>query len=145
MKYNTKKKYQIAMRRAYATKTSSKHEIATLLGIDNLEFKAHIDSRRLPSMTIETFGKEWGLDHIVPVDLFDLNYEEEKSLCYNYVNIIPMFNNDNRMKGASIHFSLEYLQYWLSKETNENSKKIMEKLINKCMLEIDQRYSQYLI
>lgn len=144
MKYNTKKKYQIAMRRAYATKTPSK-EIINLLGVNKLEFKTHIDSRLLPGMTIETFGKEWGLDHIVPVDLFDLNSEEEKSLCYNYINIIPMFNNDNRLKGASVHFSLEYLQYWLSKETNENSKKIMEKLINKCMLEIDQRYSQYLI
>ena len=144
MKYNLKKKYQIAMRRAYATETPSK-EILTLLGGNREEYRNHVNNYLLSGMVIETFGKEWGLDHIVPVELFDLNSEEEKKICYSYLNIIPMFNNDNRLKGASVHFSLEKLNSLLLKEHSDKSKEIIEKLIIKCKGEIESRYSKYLI
>ena len=92
-----------------ATNAPSK-EILTLIGIDKQGFINHVNKYLLEGMTKENFGKIWGLDHIVPVDLFDINDEAEKKLCYNYQNIIPMFNNDNRLKGASVHFSLAKLE-----------------------------------
>lgn len=144
MKYNLKKKYQIAMRRAYATETPSK-EIITLLGIDKQGFKNHIDKYLMPGMNAENFGKEWGLDHIVPVELFDLNSESEIKICYSYLNIIPMFNNDNRMKGASVHFSMEKLNSLLLKKLDVIQREIIVKLIDKCKSEIDIRYSVYII
>lgn len=144
MKYNLKKKYQIAMRRAYFTESPSK-EIITLLGISKEEFKVHINNYIVPGMTNESFGETWGLDHIVPVDLFDLTNEGEKKLCYNFINIIPMFNNDNRLKGASVHFSLQKLNSLLHKNELQNYQEIIYKLIDKCNTEINNRYSKYII
>jgi hypothetical protein len=144
MKYNLKKKYQIAMRRAYATENPSK-EIVKLLGISKEGFKEHINKFLLPEMKKENFGKEWGLDHIVPVELFDLTQESEKELCYNFLNVIPMFNNDNRIKGASIHFSLEKLKSLLAKKISEEDTKIVNNLIIRCEQEIKFRYNKYLV
>jgi hypothetical protein len=137
MKYNEKKRLQIALRRLYATNAPSK-EILTLIGIDKQGFINNVNKYLLEGMTKENFGKIWGLDHIVPVDLFDINDEAEKKLCYNYQNIIPMFNNDNRLKGASVHFSLAKLE---TMYTNV----YIQQLKEKCLNEITNRYDKYLI
>lgn len=128
---------QIALRRLYATNAPSK-EILTLIGIDKQGFINNVNKYLLEGMTKENFGKIWGLDHIVPVDLFDINDEAEKKLCYNYQNIIPMFNNDNRLKGASVHFSLAKLE---TMYTNV----YIQQLKEKCLNEITNRYDKYLI
>lgn len=137
MKYNTKKRLQIAMRRLYCNNAPSK-EIVSLLGINKDEFIHHINKYLIEGMTKENFGTEWGLDHIVPVGLFDLNKQEDLKLCYNYNNIMPMFNSDNRVKGASVHFSLDKLN---SMYTNV----YIQQLKTKCNDEIIRIYQKYLI
>jgi hypothetical protein len=116
--------------------------------VDKEGFITHIDNYIISGMTKENFGEEWGLDHIVPVDLFDFNSIDELKLCYNYINIMPMFNNDNRLKGASVHFSLEKLKLMMDSipNTDENTSriKVCELLIEKCMEEIDRTYKKYL-
>ncbi len=124
------------MRRLYGTNTPSK-EIVSLLGIDKTGFINHINDNLIDGMTLANFGKEWGLDHIVPVELFDLSNEDEIALCYNFNNIMPMFNNDNRMKGASVHFSLAKLG---TMYTNV----YVERLRVKCLEEIEKTYAKYL-
>ena len=137
MKYNTKKRLQIALRRLYSSNTPSK-EIVSLLGINKDEFIQYINKYLIQGMTKENFGTEWGLDHIVPVDLFDLTNESDLKLCYNYNNIMPMFNSDNRLKGASVHFSLDKLN---SMYTNVS----IEALKTKCNDEIIRIYQKYLL
>lgn len=136
-KYNNKKRLQIAMRRLYVNNAPSK-EMVSLLGTDAIGFKNHIDKYLIDGMTLENFGKVWGLDHIVPVELFDLSNEDELRLCYNYNNIMPMFNLDNRLKGASVHFSLQKLD---TMPTNV----YIEQLKNKCHEEINRTYQKYLV
>lgn len=136
MRYNEKKRLQIAMRRLYSTNTPSK-EIVSLLGINKEDFVKHINKYLIEGMSLENFGTEWGLDHIVPVELFDFDNNEDLKLCYNYNNIMPMFNIDNRMKGASIHFSLVKLNCM---DTNV----YIEQLKNKCNEEIERTYRKYL-
>lgn len=137
MKYNEKKRLQIALRRLYCSNTPSK-EIVTLLGTDKDGFIDHINRFLLDGMTLENFGTTWGLDHIVPVELFDLTNEEDKLLCYNYNNIMPMFNHDNRLKGGSVHFSLLKLD---AMYTNV----VIQQLRAKCLHEIRTRYDKYLL
>lgn len=137
MKYNIKKRYQIAVRRLYNTTASSK-EIISYLGIDKDGFIRHVNKYLIEGMTKETFGKTWGLDHIVPVDLFDLTDENDLKLCYNYNNIMPMFNSDNRLKGASVHFSLVKLN---TMDTNV----YIEGLKTKCNEQITSVYAKYLL
>ena len=135
-KYNHKKRLQIAIRRLYCNNAPSK-EILSLLGIDAIGFRNHIDKYLIEGMTLDNFGKVWGLDHIVPVELFDLSNEDELRLCYNYNNIMPMFNSDNRLKGASVHFSLLKLD---TMYTNV----FIEQLKTKCNNEINRTYLKYL-
>jgi len=150
MKYNEKKKLQTAMRRLYSTTLPCK-EISTLLGVDRLEFKNHVNRFLLDGMTMDNFGKIWGLDHIVPVDLFDLSNIDDKKLCYNFINIMPMFNNDNRLKGASIHFSLEKLNHLKTVVDNLSASDPMytnvyiNKLIERCEVNKQLVYQKYLI
>ena len=142
MKYNKKKKYQIAMRRFYSTNTPSK-EIAKLLGIDKQGFIEHINRYLLEGMTIDNFGKIWSLDHIVPVELFDFENINDLELCYNFINIMPMFINDNRLKGASVHFSIQKLKHL--QNNNPMYTNVCNKLIQKCNNEIEKTYNKCLV
>ena len=122
------------MRRLYLG-TAPSGEILDLIGTDRDGLVAHINNYLIEGMTKENFGKTWGLDHIVPVELFGI---EELKLCYNYNNIMPMFNHDNRLKGASVHFSLAKLE---SMHTNV----YIQTLIDRCQTEINNRYQKYLL
>lgn len=137
MKYNLKKKYQIALRRLYETNLPCK-EIKNMVGIDHEGFIAHINKYRIPGMTDENFGLAWGIDHIVPVDVFDLTDKTDLNLCYNYNNLMPMFNEDNRLKGASLHFSVAKLA---TMYTNV----FIEMLKDRANLEITRIYQKYLL
>ena len=133
----SKKKYQIALRRLYSTNYPC-DDIVRLLGIDKYGFIDHINSYCLNGMALQNFGSVWGLDHIVPVELFDLSNDDDLLLCYNYNNIIPMFNSDNLMKGGSVHFSLLKLE-------RMPMNLFVEQLKLKCANEIEGRYNKYLI
>ena len=150
MKYNEKKRLQIALRRLYSTGTPSK-ELIPLLGVEKHDFIKHVNYFLISGMTMDNFGKVWGLDHIVPVDLFDLTNQDDKKLCYSFINIMPMFNHDNRLKGASIHFSLEKL---INLKSVADSLSVTEPmytnvyispLIEKCEEQINSVYNKYLI
>jgi hypothetical protein len=141
--YRTKKKYQISIRRFYISDSPSK-EISKYLSIDKGGFKNYLDAQILPDMLSENFGVIWGIDHIIPVEVFDLNNEEDLKLCYHYLNMFPMFNEDNRLKGCSVHFSIQKLQNKIKKETDPGNIEILTKLISKCEYEIENRYNKYL-
>lgn len=130
------KKYQIALRRLYTTTIPSK-EILTLVGTNKIHFINHINKQLIDGMDYSNFGTEWSLDHIVPVNAFDLTDDEQLHLCYNYNNIMPMYNIDNRAKGASLHFSLLKLN---TLESNH----IVDNLIKICSDNIEEVYAKYL-
>ena len=136
MEYKTKKRLQTALRRFYIGKPSG--YISAYTGTNRETFVNHVNKYLLPGMTKENFGSVWGLDHIVPVDLFDETDMDDLRICYNFHNIMPMFNHDNRLKGASVHFSLAKLQ---SMYTNV----YIQTLIDRCQTEITARYTKYLI
>jgi len=140
MKNNLKKKLQIALRRYYSTSVKCE-EISNYVGINRNEFISYLNKNLLDGMTIENFGSVWSLDHIVPVDLFDLTNQNELKIAYNYLNIMPMFINDNRLKGASVHFSLLKL-----KNINKhNESPILNELIKKTENHINEVYNKYLL
>ena len=136
-KYSTKHNLQSNLRRLYYTDFPCK-KITKLVGIHRVGFILHIEKYFLEGMSYNNCGTEWSFDHIVPLHLFDLNNEEDLKLAYNFNNIMPMFNDDNRLKGGSIHFSIMKLQ---SMPKNE----IIEKLLSKCYAEHAKIYQKYLI
>lgn len=135
-KQTVQRKYQIALRRYFAAQTTSKG-LPNLVGIHKVGFIQHIEKYMLDGMSYDNFGKVWSLDHIVPVGLFNFDDPEDLKLCYNYYNIMPMFNSDNKNKGASVHFSLIKLN-------KMESNPIVNSLIQKCNEEINNTYQKYL-
>lgn len=131
-----KKKYQIACRRLYFNSAPSKF-ILKYIGCSPEEYRIHINSKRFDDMLLENYGKDWELDHVVPVELFDLNKEDDLKLCFNYRNIIPMYRMDNKAKGMSIHFSEQIIR-------KLDKSDITHSLLKKCVDEIHSRYSKYL-
>ncbi|MCI4437669.1 MAG: hypothetical protein JHC33_12755, partial [Ignisphaera sp.] len=62
-----------------------------LLGCDVSFLKLYIESKFLPTMTWENYGKYWHIDHIIPCASFDLSIEEEQKKCFHYTNLQPLF------------------------------------------------------
>jgi hypothetical protein len=68
----------------------------------SVEFlRQHIESQFIEGMTWSNHGKSskgkkvWQLDHIIPVNKFDLSKEEDCKACWNYTNLRPSWWEDN--------------------------------------------------
>ena len=88
-------------------------------------------------MKLENYGKDWELDHVVPIELFDLTQEKDLKLCFNYRNMMPMYKMDNKAKGMSIHFSEQVI-------SNLDQSDISNSLLKRCIEEKEKRYNKYL-
>lgn len=79
-----------------------------LLGCSFEEFKSHLESKFLPGMTWDNYGKDgWEADHILPCDSFDLTDPEQQKVCFNYKNIQPLWHNQNRRKSNRLDWTLD--------------------------------------
>jgi hypothetical protein len=74
-----------------------------LIGCDRETFLSHIEKQFTEGMTWENYGlKGWHVDHILPLSSFDLTVEDEvKKACY-YINLQPLWWQDNLEKGNKI-------------------------------------------
>lgn len=75
---------------------TSKH--SSLLGCNVDIARKYIESKFEPGMTWENYGL-WHLDHIQPLNSFDLTKEENLKICLHYSNIQPLWAEDNYSKG----------------------------------------------
>ena len=64
------------------------------------ELMAHLESRFLPGMSWENYGK-WHIDHKKPCALFNLADPSEFDECWSLGNLQPLWADDNIRKGAS--------------------------------------------
>lgn len=54
------------------------------------------------NMTMENHGDYWHMDHVIPINTFDLTDEEQVKICFNWRNIMPLKGSDNMSKHDSI-------------------------------------------
>lgn len=77
---------------ALLLKGTRKHKkTRELIGCSIIELRQHLESKFLPTMTWENYGKYWHIDHIIPCSSFDLSTEEEQNKCFHYSNLQPLF------------------------------------------------------
>ena len=69
-----------------------------LLGCTIENFKIHIESQFQPGMTWENHGKDWEIDHIMPISIFDLSKSEHQKRCFHFSNHQPLPKAENRRK-----------------------------------------------
>ena len=61
-------------------------------------------------MTLENYGKVWCLDHCIPLSKINLSNENYLYKSTNWVNLRPMYMNENLIKGDKIDMRLYLLQ-----------------------------------
>lgn len=76
-----------------------------LLGCTMDIFLKHIESQFSAGMDWNNHGlqsyntkKRWNIDHIKPIDKFDLTKIEDQKKCFHYTNLQPLWQKDNRRK-----------------------------------------------
>jgi len=67
--------------------------------------KQYIESKFLLGMTWDNHGRGigmWHIDHIIPLDAFDLSDRNQLVRAVHYTNLQPLWQNDNLSKGSKI-------------------------------------------
>jgi hypothetical protein len=68
-----------------------------------LESMFHINPKTGEIMSLDNYGfYGWHVDHIIPISFFDLEYREELLVACNYLNLQPMWSEQNHSKSDTL-------------------------------------------
>ena len=65
------------------------------------DFKKYIQQKWQSGMNWQNWGKgngKWNLDHILPIELFDLKDFNQQKICFHYTNFQPLWEKNNLEK-----------------------------------------------
>lgn len=72
-----------------------------LIGCSVDFLKEHLEGQFKSGMSWENYGK-WEIDHIKPCACFDLSKPGEQRECFNYLNLQPLWEKENILKGGRV-------------------------------------------
>lgn len=78
---------------------SVKKKTSLAIGCDVTFLRKYLESRFKKGMTWENYGSEWHIDHIKPLDSFELRKKSEQAKANHYTNLQPLWALDNISKG----------------------------------------------
>jgi hypothetical protein len=84
-------------------KNKYKHSVE-YLGCSSDEYFKWIFSYN-KNYNLENYGKEWHIDHVIPISKFNLDNSEEQSLAFNWRNTMPLSAKENLSKNNKIIIS----------------------------------------
>ena len=76
-----------------------------LLGCSIEEAKQHIEHQFKPGMSWDNHGAgrdRWNIDHILPLDSFNLDDPEQRKSACHYTNLQPLWQSENLAKGNKV-------------------------------------------
>jgi len=82
-------------------KNKTKHSIE-YLGCSSDEYFKWIFSYNCNNCLLENHGKEWHIDHVIPISKFDLDNQEEQLIAFNWRNTMPLSSKENLSKNSKI-------------------------------------------
>ena len=101
--FKFKKCTQIRIIQALKTAGTKKQErTISYLGCKINKFKNWLEYNFDEHMTLENHGEYWHMDHVVPVNTFDLLDTDQALLCFNWKNVTPLKGSENMSKHDSI-------------------------------------------
>ncbi len=76
-----------------------------LLGCTNSELKEYLEKQFVEGMTWENHSQYgWHVDHIQPLNVFDLSDPEQQRIAFHYTNLRPLWWKDNLSRNKGIRF-----------------------------------------
>jgi hypothetical protein len=81
-------------------KNKSKHSVEYLDCSSDEYFKWILNYDN--TCLLENHGKEWHIDHVIPISKFNLNIENEQLLAFNWRNTMPLSCKENLSKNNKI-------------------------------------------
>jgi hypothetical protein len=72
------------------------------LGTTMEQYCQYLEQQFTPEMNWDNYGSYWEIDHIMPIDSFDLTNEEQLYQCFNYTNTRPLHWLENKQKSNKI-------------------------------------------
>jgi len=78
--------------------TLKRNRTIEYLGCTMEEYTQYLENKFTPDMSWDNYGEYWEIDHIKPIDAFDLNHEEQLYEVFNYTNTQPLKKEENREK-----------------------------------------------
>ena len=82
----------------------------SLLGCFPSFFQRWIIHQLYGIKTVEKYGYVRQIDHCLPIASFNLFNENDMKKCFNWINLRPMYSNENNFKKAKIDHYLYLLQ-----------------------------------
>lgn len=116
--YRLQKNIRVVMAKALK-RTKKISSITENLGCSSEFLKQYLESKFKPGMTWENYGKEWQIDHIIPLTAFDLTNIIHFKAAGNFKNLQPLWKEENLRKFNK--FNKEDFEKYLSsfEDTNE--------------------------
>jgi len=96
---------RIRDRHSKAVKRAGKYKnfrTTDLLGCNSIFLREYIESKFLPTMSWENYGKVWNIDHIYPLSKVDWDNPEMVKMVCHYTNLQPLFCVENIIKSNKI-------------------------------------------
>jgi len=72
------------------------------LGTTMEQYCQYLEQQFTLEMNWDNYGSYWEIDHILPIDSFDLTNEEQLYQCFNYTNTRPLHWLENKQKSNKI-------------------------------------------
>ncbi len=115
--------------------------LTNILGCDMTFFKKWIEFRFDYNMNWNNYGKEWHIDHILPINQFNFKNQNDLNICFHWTNLQPLNAKDNQSKSDNIilhyyfnnminvfRFNKHYKQYLGYQTVNESLQWLRSKL-----------------
>lgn len=86
--------------------TSKSKNTRELLGCSFEELKSHLEKQFNNGMSWSNYGygsDRWNIDHIIPVDVFELSDPVEQKQAFHFTNLQPMWQPDNFRKHNKVN------------------------------------------
>jgi hypothetical protein len=121
---NSRIKKNVGRRIREMLKQNKSKRTMNYVGCSLEDLKKHLEANFEEGMTWENYGvykageekSGWHIDHIIPCDAFNFENDIEKNACFFYLNLQPLWGNENITKSNTYDVGLkeEYIKSYKS-------------------------------
>lgn len=72
------------------------------LGCSAKQAARYLQSQFQKGMTWDNYGSVWHIDHIRPIDSYDINQEDQRVKAFHYTNLRPLYAEENLRKNRHL-------------------------------------------